>query len=88
MPGADSGGAIRRDSCRDLRVSEDTEWRLQEELARLVYGFDAVADADRTHRDYLHLAAHILEFIARRAEHPAAPYARMGEPATRECTAL
>lgn len=40
---------------------------MREELARLVYGFDAVADPARTRQDYLAVADHILEFIARRA---------------------
>ncbi|WP_031487598.1 hypothetical protein [Streptomyces bicolor] len=55
------------DSYRDLRVPEDTGRQLREELSRLVYGFDAVADADRTRQDYLDVADHILAFIARRA---------------------
>ncbi|WP_171109921.1 MULTISPECIES: hypothetical protein [unclassified Streptomyces] len=55
------------DSYRDLRVPDDTGRPLREEIARLVYGFDAVADADRTRQDYLAVADHIIEFLARRA---------------------
>jgi len=60
---------MARDSYRDLRCPADTGRPLREELARLVYRFDAVAGADRTRRDYLHVADHVLEFIARRAVH-------------------
>jgi len=51
---------------RDLRVTDDTGRPLREELARLVYGFGAVADADRRRQDYPAVADHNLEFIARR----------------------
>ncbi|MBD0844737.1 hypothetical protein [Streptomyces sp. TRM68416] len=61
---------MARDSYRDLRCPADTGRPLREELARLVYGFDAVAGTDRTRRDYLHVADHVLEFIARRAGCP------------------
>lgn len=63
---------MARDSYRDLRVPEDTGRPLREEIACLVYGFDAVAGADRIRRDYLAVADHILEFVARRAERAAA----------------
>lgn len=56
-----------RDSHRDLLLPDDTGRPLREEIARLVYCFDAVADADRTRQDYLAAADNILEFIARRA---------------------
>jgi hypothetical protein len=58
---------MRRDSYRDLQVPDDLGQPLREELARLVYGFDAVTDADRTRLDYLAVADHIIEFVVRRA---------------------
>jgi hypothetical protein len=64
---------MSRDSYRELRCPADTGRPLREELARLVCGFDAVAGANRTRRDYLAVADHILEFVACRAERAAAP---------------
>ncbi|MFD9652792.1 hypothetical protein [Streptomyces mirabilis] len=55
---------------RDLSVPDDSGRSLREEIARLIYGFDAVADADRPRRDYLQVADNILKDLARRAVGP------------------
>lgn len=55
------------DGYADLRVPDDTGRQLREEIARLIYSFDAIADVPRTRQDYLQAADNILEFLARRA---------------------
>ncbi|MEU2736043.1 hypothetical protein ABZ656_11575 [Streptomyces sp. NPDC007095] len=55
-----------QDRYRDLRVPDDSGRPTREEVARLIYAFDAVADERRTRADYLHVADNVLEVLTRR----------------------
>lgn len=55
-----------RDGYRDLRVPDDSGRPAREEVARLIYVFDAIADERRTRADYLQVVDHVLEVLTRR----------------------
>lgn len=57
----------------DLRIPDDTGQPLREEVARMIYCWDAVTDEDRTRDDYRHLADSILVFVERRRATPNGP---------------
>jgi hypothetical protein len=50
-----------------LRIPEDRGLPPREEIARLIYSWDAITDEQRTRGDYLAVADNVLEFLTRRA---------------------
>lgn len=80
---------MTQDSYRDLLVPDDSGRPVREEVARLIYAFDAIADERRTRAGYLQAADNALEILSRRellkpeAAYRAADRARSEPPAER-----
>ncbi|MDV9168552.1 hypothetical protein R6V09_00110 [Streptomyces sp. W16] len=55
---------MTQDGYRDLRVPDDSGQPAREEVARLIYAFDATADERRTRADYLQVADNALAVLA------------------------
>jgi len=55
---------MTQDGYRDLRVPDDSGQPVREEVARLIYAFDATADERRTRADYLHVGDNALAVLA------------------------
>ncbi|MGW2769163.1 hypothetical protein [Streptomyces sp. NPDC001275] len=55
-----------QDGYRVLHVPDDSRRPAREEVARLLYVFDAIADERRTRADYLQVADNVLEVLTRR----------------------
>ncbi|MER5227889.1 hypothetical protein [Streptomyces flaveus] len=54
------------DGYRDLRVPDNSGRPAREEVARLIYVFDAIAAERRTRADYFQVADNVLEILTRR----------------------